>query len=115
MLKIIGGKPGFQVESLDNPRFNDDIRKKDFSEFEPVIESIRKTAERIRLFGYGLTAFFLVVAILIIFNTVRMGIFIHREEIGIMKLVGASNWFVRAPFLLEGTFVSKVPHHGLRV
>jgi len=98
----------FIIEALDNPRFNNDIRKKDFSEFEPVINSIRKTADRIRLFGYGLTAFFLVVAILIIFNTVRMGIFIHREEIGIMKLVGASNWFVRAPFLLEGIFFSLV-------
>jgi len=37
---------------------------------------------------------------------VRMGIFTHREEIGIMKLVGASNWFVRAPFVLEMMFYS---------
>ena len=41
-------------------------------------------------------------AIVLISNTVRMAIYARREEIGIMKLVGASNWFVRIPFLVEG-------------
>ena len=41
-------------------------------------------------------------AVVMISNTVRMAIYARREEIGIMKLVGASNWFVRTPFLLEG-------------
>ncbi len=43
-------------------------------------------------------------ALVLIANTVRMAIYARREEIGIMKLVGASNWFVRTPFLLEGLF-----------
>ena len=43
-------------------------------------------------------------ALVLIANTVRMAIYARREEIGIMKLVGASNWFVRTPFLLEGRF-----------
>jgi len=33
-----------------------------------------------------------------------MGIYIHRKEIGIMRLVGANNWFIRLPFILEGLF-----------
>ncbi|MDH5371885.1 MAG: ABC transporter permease [Acidimicrobiia bacterium] len=41
-------------------------------------------------------------AIVLISNTIRMAIYARREEIGIMKLVGASNWFIRVPFLLEG-------------
>jgi cell division transport system permease protein len=41
-------------------------------------------------------------SILISFNTIRMAIYSLRGEIEIMKLVGASNWFVRGPFLLEG-------------
>ena len=42
-------------------------------------------------------------AVVLISNTIRMAIYARREEIGVMKLVGASNWFIRVPFLLEGT------------
>lgn len=41
-------------------------------------------------------------AVVLIANTIRMAIYARRDEIGIMKLVGAGNWFVRIPFLLEG-------------
>ncbi|MCB2224746.1 MAG: ABC transporter permease [Actinobacteria bacterium] len=43
-------------------------------------------------------------AIILIANTIRMAIYARRDEISIMKLVGAGNWFVRIPFLLEGAF-----------
>ena len=39
------------------------------------------------------------------FNTIRITIYSYREEIGIMKLVGATNWFIRSPFLLESIFL----------
>lgn len=41
-------------------------------------------------------------AVLIIFTTIRTAIFARRREIGIMKLVGATNWFIRVPFMVEG-------------
>ena len=41
-------------------------------------------------------------AALLIFNTIRMAIFARRREIEVMKLVGATNWFIRIPFMLEG-------------
>ena len=44
----------------------------------------------------------LVASILLIANTIRLSIFARRREIEVMKLVGASNWFVRGPFMLEG-------------
>jgi cell division transport system permease protein len=44
---------------------------------------------------------FVVISILIIFNTIRMAIFTRREEIEIMKLVGATKWFIRGPFVFE--------------
>jgi len=53
-------------------------------------------------------------AVVMISNTVRMAIYARREEISIMKLVGASNWFVRTPFLLEG-LVEGVVGGGLAV
>jgi cell division transport system permease protein len=48
----------------------------------------------------------LVSAAILIANTVRMGLFARRKEIGIMKLVGATNWRIRTPFLIEGLFES---------
>lgn len=44
----------------------------------------------------------LVSAVALIGNTVRMAVFARRKEIGIMRLVGATNWFIRVPFLVEG-------------
>lgn len=44
---------------------------------------------------------FVVISILIIFNTIRMAIYTRREEIEIMQLVGATNWYIRGPFLVE--------------
>jgi len=46
---------------------------------------------------------FVVISIMIIFNTIRMAIYTRREEIEIMKLVGATDWFIRGPFLVEAS------------
>lgn len=50
----------------------------------------------------------LCVAIFLISNTVAIGISIRKEEIGIMKLIGATNFFVRAPFLIEGMIIGLI-------
>ena len=96
------------IEALDNPKFRDAIREKDFSDYETLVGKIENTTSKIRTFGVGMSIIFFLIAVLIIFNTVRIGIFVHREEIGIMKLVGASNWFVRAPFILEAILLSLI-------
>jgi cell division transport system permease protein len=66
------------------------------------VEAALKTSEGLRLLMLIIGTVLGVSAIVMISNTVRMAIYARREEIGIMKLVGASNWFVRTPFLLEG-------------
>lgn len=96
------------IDALDNPQFRDFIREKDFSDYQNIVERIRSTTDRIRAFGLALAVVFLLISILIVFNTVRIGIFIHREEIAIMRLVGASNWFIKAPFLLEMILLSLI-------
>jgi cell division transport system permease protein len=50
----------------------------------------------------------LISAAILIANTVRMGLFARRKEIGIMKLVGATNWRIRMPFLVEGVVESLI-------
>ncbi|MEE8324359.1 MAG: permease-like cell division protein FtsX [Candidatus Humimicrobiaceae bacterium] len=57
----------------------------------------------------GTIAFIIIIVLLLativlIFNTIRLSIYARRKEIEVMKLVGASNWFVRIPFLFEGFF-----------
>jgi cell division transport system permease protein len=61
-------------------------------------------------FGFRLillSGFLLLAAILLIWNTIRTAIFARRREIEVMKLVGATDWFIRVPFMLEGLL------HGL--
>ncbi len=65
----------------------------------------------IRVLSIGVGAVALVMlgsAIALIANTVRMGLFARRKEIGIMKLVGATNWRIRIPFLIEGLVESLI-------
>lgn len=70
-------------------------------EFISVLESL-KGFIGIRL--YLITGFLLASAVLLIWNTIRTAIFARRREIEVMKLVGATNWFIRVPFMLEGLF-----------
>jgi len=84
----------------------------------PGIEEIRDQRDffdrlfavtRIFRVGVLLVAFVMLVsASILIANTVRMGLFARRKEIGIMKLVGATNWRIRLPFLVEGLFESLI-------
>ena len=65
------------------------------------IATITSWARIARTGGIILAAVFLVISILIIFSTIRMAIFSRREEIYMMKLVGADKRFIRGPFLVE--------------
>jgi cell division transport system permease protein len=78
----------------------------------PGVESVsfpRETTERVREVASVIEFVFLSVSVvlliastILIANTIRLSIFARRREIEVMKLVGASNWFVRGPFMLEG-------------
>ncbi len=52
--------------------------------------------------GFFLSAILMIVSIFIIFNVVKINIFYRRDEINILRLVGASNWYIKTPFLIEG-------------
>lgn len=54
--------------------------------------------------GFLVIIVLLLATIVLIFNTIRLSVYARRKEIEVMKLVGASNWFVRMPFLFEGFF-----------
>lgn len=66
-----------------------------------TIDKIIQTSNFFKATGLVASLIFIVISTLIIFNTIRMAIFTRREEIEIMKLVGATNWFIRGPFIFE--------------
>jgi cell division transport system permease protein len=68
-----------------------------------VVENVISISNSVSRIGAILSILFLIIALMIIFNTIRMAIFTRREEVEIMKLVGATKWFIRGPFLVEGT------------
>ncbi len=92
----------FIMETLKNPQFADAIESKSYDDHAASIERVRTLSDSVRLVGSVLTLVFTLIGILIVFNTVRVAIYTQREEIGIMRLVGASSTFVRAPFVLQG-------------
>ncbi|TSA44703.1 ABC transporter permease [bacterium] len=69
-----------------------------------VVDRLNRITMGIKKFGLILSIIFAAITIIVIFNTIRLTIYNRREEIEIMRLVGASNWFIRGPFVIEGIF-----------
>jgi cell division transport system permease protein len=66
------------------------------------VEQISKLRDFVQTVTLGLSALLLVGALILIWTTIRTAMFARRREIEVMKLVGATNWFIRIPFMLEG-------------
>jgi len=70
--------------------------------FGEQIEQLDSLSQVLNLLFLGLALVLGTSAVVLIANTIRMAIYARRDEVAIMKLVGASNWYIRVPFLLEG-------------
>lgn len=69
-----------------------------------VIERMNKIIDIAKKVGIVLAIIFSFLSIVVIFNTIRLTIFNRREEVEIMRLVGATNWYIRWPFIIESIF-----------
>jgi len=90
---------------LETGPFRNLIDKVDYHQRKPVIEKVFSVTSGINKVGIFFSIIFGAIAILVAFNTIRIAIYNSSEEISIMRLVGASNWFVRGPFLIQGAIV----------
>lgn len=70
-----------------------------------AIDKITKATTFIRQAGIVGVLVFACISVLIIFNTIQMAIFNRRDELSIMKLLGASRWYIRGPFLVESMLI----------
>ncbi|MEK7548942.1 MAG: permease-like cell division protein FtsX [Patescibacteria group bacterium] len=87
---------------LKTESFKPLIDKISYAQNAMVIERLVKIIDTVKRLGLFLTIMFSSIAVLITFNTIRLAIYSNREEISIMRLVGASNFFTRGPYLVEG-------------
>lgn len=70
-----------------------------------VVERLMVITNWVRTMGLALVLLLGMAAVFLIGTTIRISVFARQREIGIMKVLGATNWFVRMPFLLEGMFL----------
>ncbi|MEK7627087.1 MAG: permease-like cell division protein FtsX [Patescibacteria group bacterium] len=90
------------VSFLESGSFSGLIDKINFRQKESVIMKMDNITRSVKRGGIILSFMLVFVAILVTFNTIRLTMHTAKEEIGIMRLVGASDWFIRAPFIVEG-------------
>ncbi len=80
----------------------DIIDRVNYANNKQAIDALSNIIDSSNKLGFALIVFFAFVAILITFNTVRLAIYVFREEISVMRLVGASEMYIRGPFLTVG-------------
>ncbi len=78
------------------------IDRINYTQNKQAIDALSRIIEASRQLGAIVIGFFVLVSVLITFNTIRLAIYIFREEIAVMRLVGASEAFIRGPFVTVG-------------
>ena len=98
------------VESLDNAG---DVAAyagtlegiEDVQYYQETVEKLTKITNFLQIGALIIMAFLVVVSVVVVSNTVKLTVFARAKEIRIMKYVGATNWFIRGPFLAEGIII----------
>lgn len=87
---------------LQTSDFSKIINKVDFSQKKDTIEKVYSITSSINIFGIILGIILIIIAVLVVFNTIKLAIDNSKDEISTMKTVGASDWFIRGPFMIQG-------------
>lgn len=73
-----------------------------------IEEKLAKTTKTVNLVSIWIYVLLLIISVTIITNTIRLAVYARRKEINIMKFIGATNWFIRWPFIVEGIIIGLV-------
>jgi cell division transport system permease protein len=93
-----------RLRTIDSPI----IESRDFSDNSSILQKINNITKRINEVGLFIIAIFVLTSMLVVYNAIRVAIYTHRQEIEIMRLVGASNFFIYMPYLVSAFFYSLV-------
>lgn len=96
------------VNQIESSTFQNDISRINYAKNKKIFERLDHINQTTKKAGLILGCIFIFVSILITFNTIRITIYSHRQEFEIMRLVGASNIYVRMPFVFEGALYGLV-------
>ena len=92
-IKAFIDKPDIQALQSEKTSYSGQIKQ--------AVDGISKSAQLLKRAGIAGVIVFCMISIMIIFNTIQMAIFNRRDELAIMRLLGASTWFIRGPFVVE--------------
>jgi cell division transport system permease protein len=84
------------------------IDKVNYYQIKDSIDKLNSIIGWVNTVGFWLSIVFVLMSCMIVYNTIRLAIFVYRDEIAVMKLVGASNMFIRGPFIVEALLYSIV-------
>jgi len=87
---------------LSQDRFQGVIEKINYKQNKEIIDRLTRLTGNIQKGGIAISLFLALLAVLVSFNTIRLTMYNWRDEISVMRFVGASNWFIRGPFIVEG-------------
>jgi cell division transport system permease protein len=90
-----------QIDVIGN-RFKDRPGVRDVVYAKDTVKALLSVTRYAQLLIWAVAIVLLAAASLLILNTIRMAIYARRREVAVMKLVGATNWFIRVPFMFEG-------------
>ena len=93
---------------LQTADFSKLIEKVDFSQKKDIIEKVYSITSNINIFGILLGVVLIIIAMLVVFNTIKLAIENSKDEIGTMRIVGASDEFIRGPFLIQGVIYGMI-------
>ena len=93
---------------LESVYYKDVIDKVNYMQNKEVIDKLNKIILDVKTGGLGLSVLLALIVFLVTFNAIRLAIYSSREEINVMKLVGAGKWFIRGPFFVEGVLYGLV-------
>lgn len=77
----------------------------DVKYYKSTVDKLLRATKFIQISAIILMIFLIIVSIIVVSNTIKLTVFNRSEEISIMKYVGATNWFIRGPFLIEGILI----------
>lgn len=95
---------GIIADYLTKANLNDVIEKVTYAQNKLVIDRLTAIIDALKKGGVLLTLFLSLIASLVTFNAIRLAIYSNSDQISVMRLVGASNSFIRGPYIIEGVF-----------
>lgn len=90
------------TKAIMSASFSDDISRIDYEENKTAIDRLSGLIKLVEQVGLTLGIVFIFIGILITFNAIRLTMYAHKQEFEIMRLVGASNTYIKMPFIFEG-------------